>query len=80
MIGEYRNPPMNDREFLVWEDGRRQGHREAAAQGWQPSHQAIGGCICPPGANKECENPLCPRKPPLHGGAGFTAAVARSRA
>ena len=22
------------------------------------------GCICPPGANKECENPLCPRKMP----------------
>ena len=21
------------------------------------------GCICPPGANKECENPACPRKP-----------------
>jgi len=20
------------------------------------------GCICPPGANKECENPACPRK------------------
>ena len=20
------------------------------------------GCICPPGANKDCENPLCPRK------------------
>lgn len=24
------------------------------------------GCICPPGANKECENPMCPRK-------GYTA-------
>jgi hypothetical protein len=21
------------------------------------------GCICPPGANKDCEAPLCPRKP-----------------
>lgn len=21
------------------------------------------GCICPPGANLQCENPLCPRKP-----------------
>ena len=21
------------------------------------------GCICPPGANKECENQFCPRKP-----------------
>jgi len=20
------------------------------------------GCICPPGANKDCEAPLCPRK------------------
>lgn len=23
----------------------------------------VAGCVCPPGANKECENPLCPRKP-----------------
>lgn len=21
------------------------------------------GCICPPGANKDCENQYCPRKP-----------------
>jgi hypothetical protein len=21
------------------------------------------GCICPPGANLQCENPTCPRKP-----------------
>lgn len=21
------------------------------------------GCICPPGANKDCESPCCPRKP-----------------
>lgn len=21
------------------------------------------GCICPPGANRDCENPSCPRKP-----------------
>ena len=21
------------------------------------------GCICPPGANKDCETPFCPRKP-----------------
>lgn len=20
------------------------------------------GCICPPGANRDCENPACPRK------------------
>lgn len=20
------------------------------------------GCICPPGANKDCESPVCPRK------------------
>jgi len=20
------------------------------------------GCICPPGANKDCENPACPRQ------------------
>jgi hypothetical protein len=25
-------------------------------------YQAIG-CICPPGANIQCENPACPRKP-----------------
>ena len=23
------------------------------------------GCICPPGANKDCENPACPRKDPM---------------
>ncbi len=23
------------------------------------------GCICPPGANRDCENPFCPRKAPL---------------
>lgn len=31
-----------------------------------PSYMPITvpvGCICPPGANKECENPTCPRKP-----------------
>lgn len=29
----------------------------------QPTPPApIMGCICPPGANKDCENPLCPRK------------------
>lgn len=22
------------------------------------------GCICPPGSNRDCENPLCPRKAP----------------
>lgn len=26
----------------------------------QTSHQM--GCICPPGANRDCEAPLCPRK------------------
>lgn len=20
------------------------------------------GCVCPPGANKDCENPICPRR------------------
>ena len=28
------------------------------------------GCICPPGANKECQNPTCPRKP-VSGSSGF---------
>lgn len=28
-----------------------------------PIYLAPAGCICPPGANKECENPTCPRKP-----------------
>lgn len=31
----------------------------------QPTNALSGpvmGCICPPGANKECENPICPRK------------------
>lgn len=24
---------------------------------------AAQGCICPPGANLQCQNPMCPRKP-----------------
>jgi hypothetical protein len=24
----------------------------------------VMGCICPPGANKDCENPTCPRRGP----------------
>jgi hypothetical protein len=28
-----------------------------------PLYVMSAGCICPPGANKECENPTCPRKP-----------------
>jgi len=26
------------------------------------SPQVPTGCICPPGANKDCEAPMCPRK------------------
>lgn len=26
-------------------------------------HSMPRGCICPPGANKDCENQFCPRKP-----------------
>jgi len=28
------------------------------------------GCICPPGANKDCEAPMCPRKPFKMGAVG----------
>lgn len=27
-----------------------------------PYVQSHAGCICPPGANRDCEAPLCPRK------------------
>jgi hypothetical protein len=30
-----------------------------------PSHRPFG-CICPSGANKDCESPACPRKPQPH--------------
>ena len=30
--------------------------------GVQPAWPVMG-CICPPGANLECQNPRCPRKP-----------------
>jgi hypothetical protein len=30
------------------------------------------GCICPPGANKECEAPMCPRKNYLAQAIGVT--------
>ena len=23
----------------------------------------VRGCVCPPGANRDCESPTCPRKP-----------------
>jgi hypothetical protein len=26
-------------------------------------HPMPRGCICPPGANRDCESPSCPRKP-----------------
>ena len=35
---------------------------------WFPGVQTLApfsppmGCICPPGANLECQNPMCPRK------------------
>ena len=29
---------------------------------YSPAQVPAMGCICPPGANKECDNPLCPRK------------------
>jgi hypothetical protein len=28
---------------------------------WPSLHTV--GCICPPGSNKDCESPVCPRKP-----------------
>lgn len=30
-----------------------------------PAAAPAMGCICPPGANKDCEAPLCPRRNPL---------------
>lgn len=27
------------------------------------AQSGVRGCICPPGANKDCENQCCPRKP-----------------
>lgn len=26
------------------------------------SPAVVQGCVCPPGANKDCENPSCPRR------------------
>lgn len=28
-----------------------------------PALPVARGCICPPGANRDCESPTCPRKP-----------------
>lgn len=36
---------------------------------------APAGCICPPGANLQCQSPTCPRKPPRRLGAIATVAV-----
>lgn len=32
---------------------------------YRPGHGSIAshGCVCPPGAEKTCAGPLCPRKP-----------------
>lgn len=41
----------------------------------QPAPQILGpfqGCICPPGSNLTCQNPMCPRK----GGAVYYGAPA----
>lgn len=49
---------------MVWDvptDPNRYTPRMPAQQyQWTPTPV---GCICPAGANKECENPDCPRKP-----------------
>lgn len=29
---------------------------------YPPTPTITTGCVCPPGANKDCEAPLCPRK------------------
>lgn len=29
-----------------------------------PFPSPVMGCVCPPGANRDCENPACPRKAP----------------
>lgn len=39
-----------------------QGSAPHMGSGVQPPRTAMG-CICPPGANLQCENQLCPRKP-----------------
>ena len=48
-------PPSARREYAPSPADRGDGCR--------PVEFASMGCICPPGANKECEAPLCPRKP-----------------
>lgn len=46
---------------------------------YYPSHQPVAspyhwpapmGCICPAGANKDCEAPLCPRRNPAKASIG----------
>lgn len=39
----------------------------------QPAAAAVG-CVCPPGANLQCERPDCPRKG-FSGGKAFTPAL-----
>lgn len=33
------------------------------AQAEQPAGQAPQGCLCPAGAHRDCQGPLCPRRP-----------------
>lgn len=50
----------------------------------QPQPQVISiapamGCICPPGANLQCQNPNCPRKPMPNAGGVAMLSTADAR-
>jgi hypothetical protein len=39
-------------------------HADDRGQGQDVPTQAVG-CICPPTSERTCQNPLCPRQPPI---------------
>ena len=45
-------------QFVGWNQGHACGIPSQTPAKFGP----FMGCICPPVANKECENPMCPRK------------------
>ncbi len=52
-------------------------HQCPGIQPWQPPQITAPtmGCICPPGANKDCENPICPRRNPFKDGLAGSSGI-----
>jgi hypothetical protein len=52
------------RMFETWPKEKQDAMRRFVS-GEPPVMTRPAGCICPPGSNKDCEAPLCPRRNPF---------------